>query len=283
MKSFFHYAALITCTILIWYTLSQVIINHSTSEIYQTAIQSDVILIGDSHAENIPWGESNSAFILPGSGLLHTYLVLKTLAANKNLTQKPTKIVATIWPGTFSTHQEGRYTGDFNDKWGSAIGGRISSIFSLHDYLSQDIPLYVKKQSFYGILQMNRSTTHRIGNNCSAEITQQSKLSVDQSIYPANWMEKAETSWWFFNQCNQIAESNKFQLIWVTTPTHPNFLNVCGDISTYFQAFPENAFVSHLNVLNVDSNKSGFIDYHHINCILAQPLRDTIMAFVSER
>ena len=278
MIDFFRLLLAMTSTFLIWMVISSGVTSHRTQEKINTAFTSNAILIGDSHAQNLPWPESQSAFILPGSGLLHTYLVVKQLTTKADSTAPKPILVATIWPGSFGRDQESRFTGEFRDSWGAAIGGRTCNYWSASDWLNARIPLYTKSKALLGKLQVNQTNTHQDGNTCNSDrLKDSSLLVVDSSFYSPTWLEDATFSWWLFNEINLLVSEANMTLIWVSTPTHPNFLESVPGIEFYRQRMScGSEHIHHMDALEFRNTASGFLDYHHINCNIAYPLSDSL-------
>jgi len=275
MSDFFR---LVIFASFIWICLtiisSQIQSTKARSELERINEES-TILVGDSHAENLPW--DGASFILPGSGLLHTYLVIREIT--ERCEESTTKtFICPIWPGSFSEHQEGRFNGKFQDKWGARIGGRLCHLWTIEDWLNSKSPFFLKTQMLLGKLQLHSGTTLRYGNNCNPETTRPEGLLFDPETYPEGWFANAKYSVMLFHEINDVIKKSNNKVIWVSTPTHKNFTISRESREQYLSLIRNDLCESvyHIDLSFKNTNSAGFIDYHHINCHLAHEVRLSI-------
>ena len=281
MKRFLIHITLVTATIpLLWF--SAFLIYPSLFRGYNfTEIEANDILIGDSHAENLIW-QNGDTFILPGSGLFHSYLVLRELAVLNENNLEGFNIYMTIWPGSFSGIQEGRFNGDFKDDWISNIGARCAMLVHFEDWVNPNIPLHMKIELLKGTLHFNFRSTHAYENQCaSSDRLDPQKFKIPSEHFTSKAFENAPFSKWCFKQIQEIAIASKAQLIWLETPIHVSFLSQTEFIEDYHDFMQRNGHtqIKRLDALHFHNDKTvGFIDYHHFNCSIAEPLDSILIA-----
>mgnify|MGYP007101571417 CR=1 FL=1 len=282
MKSFIVFSLTLLVLVLGATVVLSLQLNRTVRKSMRTGLSTETILIGDSHAGNIPW--DGPAYIMPGSGLLHTFLVIRELVEAQDRQEQLPVLVCPIWPGMFSRHQEGRYNGAFRDKWGAKFGGRLCGLWRAEDWTNNPSPMYLKVQMLLGNFQFRSESTFTRDNECATKPVNPKRLIFDQLNYPHSWFDDALYSKWLFHSINREVAASKATLIWVSTPTHKNF-QIDEQVRTKYSdlfATSATANIHHIDLSTMNTFEEGFIDYHHINCLLATEVKKQIDSIVSE-
>lgn len=281
MRRFLIHITLITATIPLWWVSAFLIYPSLFGGYNFNEIEIRDVLIGDSHAQNLVW-QNGDTFILPGSGLFHSYLVIRELSmANKN-NLDGFNIYMTIWPGSFSGIQEGRFNGEFKDDWISNIGARCAMLLHFDDWVNPNIPLHMKIELLKGTLHFDFRSTHAYENKCTSSDTfDPEKFKILSEHFTSLAFENAKFSKWCFKQIQEIAIASNAQLVWLETPIHESFFSQIDFIEDYneFMKNNEDTQIKRLDAIHFHNDKTvGFNDYHHFNCNIAEPLDSLIIA-----
>jgi hypothetical protein len=277
----------IVAWLLLWTTMGHLWFKQASLQQFRAAHKHDYVLLGDSHADDVPW-EGRPRFSGPAQDLFSTLKRVEALAQTRTDSSALKGVVMTFWPNKFSPLAERRMSGGpLDDNWVGMALGSVAPLWGWRDALRQDLPWRFRAQIMWHMLQF-KTTLSFWDTACeSKSVDPAYQYGLTEVMKTQDWWSQATIGPAMMEDLIDHVISQGWTLVLIENPLHPTYYRQVNKqaLQGYESALASWTAHPQVHALRMGRDNldhTWFRDYHHLTCEGERAVGDALEAFLQE-